>query len=198
MAEGHPRELFQSVMQLASDDKLRDALRPVHCLAAAAQIRTEADRIRAAAGGLAGHETAIGSVMSDLPGFKGVIGPMEGVFRGLSGKLEGLANRELAVVFTITMVPERTHAEAHFLRSRILADMLAASSYYKVSAELIALAMKTLDKCSSSMKAGEIALLLDHASSLLGDAAKFMGTAGVELGDSDVRWKSLEEAVGQL
>jgi hypothetical protein len=48
------------------------------------------------------------------------------------------------------------------------------------------------------MKAGEIVLLLDHASTLLVDAAKFMGTAGAELGDNDVRWKNLEDAVEQL
>jgi hypothetical protein len=48
------------------------------------------------------------------------------------------------------------------------------------------------------MKAAEVTLLLDHASALLGDAAKFMGTAGAELGDNAARWKTLEEAVKQL
>lgn len=198
MAEENPKDFFQSVMQLATDEKVRDALNPVNCLAAAARIRTQGDRISAAARELSGDEKSIDPIMSALPGFKGVFGPMEGDYRKISGLLEGPANKELAAVFTLTMIPERTCAEAHFLRSRVLADMLAASSYYKVSAELISLAMKTLDKCSPSMKPGEIALLLDHASALSGDAAKFMGTAGVELGDSDIRWKNLEEAVKKL
>jgi hypothetical protein len=198
MAEGNPKDFFQSVVQISTDQKVQDALNPLNCLAAAVQIRTQGDRISAAARELAGGERTIAPVMSALPGFKGAFGPMEGDYRGISGMLEGLANKEFAAVFTLTMVPERTCAEAHFLRSRVLADMLAASSYYKVSAELISLAMKTLDKCSTSMKAGEIALLLDHASALLGDAAKFMGTAGVELGDNDVRWKNLGDAVKQL
>ena len=90
------------------------------------------------------------------------------------------------------------YANAYFWRSRVLGNMLAASSYYRVAAELISLAMKTLDKCSPSMKASEIALLLDHASMLLVDAAKFIGTAGVELGDNDMAWENLENATRQL
>jgi hypothetical protein len=76
--------------------------------------------------------------------------------------------------------------------------MLAASSYYKVAAELISLAMKTLHKCSPSMRPGEVALLLDHAAALLADASTFMGTAGAKLGDNDVCRKNLEDAVKQL
>ncbi|PKN30814.1 MAG: hypothetical protein CVU64_01500 [Deltaproteobacteria bacterium HGW-Deltaproteobacteria-21] len=198
MVEGNPKELFQSVMQLAANDKIREPLSAAKCLAAAAQIRSEGDRISTAARALAGGEKKIDSVVPALPGFKGMFGQMEGDFRTISGMLEGLANKELAAVFSLTIPPERAYADAHFLRSRVLADVLAASSYYKVSAELISLAMKTLDKCSPSMKAGETALLLDHAAALLGDAAKFMATAGVELGDSDVRWKSLTDAVERL
>jgi hypothetical protein len=76
--------------------------------------------------------------------------------------------------------------------------MLAASTYYKSTAELISLAVKTLYKCSPSMQAGQVVLLLDHASALLGDAATFMGTAGAQLGDNDVHCKNLEDAVKRL
>jgi hypothetical protein len=96
------------------------------------------------------------------------------------------------------MPADRLHANAHFWRSRVLADILAASTYYKVTAELISLAMKTLDKCSSSTEADGNALLLGHASALLSDAAKFMATAGAELGDNDVNWRNLEDSVNQL
>jgi hypothetical protein len=198
MADENPRDLFQWVTQFSVNDKIRGALSPAKCLGEAAQLRIQADRFSAVAEELAAGETETASVMSALGGVKGTLGPMEGGYRGISGMLAGLANKELAVNFTLTMPADRLYAEAHFWRSRVLADMLAASSYYKVAAELISLAMKTLEICSSSMKAGEIVLLLNHASALLVDAATSMGTAGAELGDNDVRWKNLEDAVKQL
>ena len=198
MADENPKDLFQWVDRLSRDDKIREALDPVKCLTEAAQMRTQADRIRAAARELEAGEKQTASVMSALDGVKGTFGPMEEGYRAICEMLGGLANKELAANYTLTMPASRPYAQAHFWRSRVLADMLAASSSYKVSAELISLAMKTLDKCSPSMKAGEIVLLLDHASALLGDAAKAMSTAGTELGDNTVRWKNLEEAVKEL
>jgi hypothetical protein len=196
MADENQTDIFHGLRQLAANDQIREALDPVKCLTGAAQIRTQADRMDAAARGLAVGKTA--SVMTAIEEAKGTFVPMEGRYRGICGMLAGMAEKELAANFTLTMPADRRNAEAHFWRSRVLADMLAASSYYKVTAELISLAIKTLDKCSPSMKAAEIALLLDHASTLLGDAAKFMGTAGAELGDNAARWKTLEEAVKQL
>ena len=198
MADENPKDLFQWVKQLSTNHKIREALNPVKCLTEAGQIRTQADRISASARELEVGEKGTDGVMSALGGVKGTVGPMEGGYRGICGMLAGLANKELAANYTLTMPVGRLYAEAHFWRSRVLADILAASSYYKVTAELISLAIKTLDKCSPSMKAGEIVLLLNHASTLLVDAAKFMGTAGAELGDNDVRWKNLEDAVKQL
>jgi len=198
MADGNPKDLFQWVKALCVDDRIRGALSPAKCLTEAAQIRTQADRIRAVSRELESGEKGTDGVMSALGGLKGMFGPMEGSYRGMSGMLAGLANKELAANFTLTMPTSRLYAEAHFWRSRVLADMLTASSFYKVTAELISLAVKTLDRCSPSMKAGEIVLLLDHASTLLVDAAKFMGTAGVEMGDDDVSWKNLEDAVKPL
>ena len=136
--------------------------------------------------------------LSALSEVKGMFGPMEGGYRGISGMLAGMASKELAANFSLTMPADRLYAGAHFWRSRVLANMLVASTYYKVTAELISLAMKTLDKCSPSMRPGEVALLLDHAAALLADAAKFMATAGAELGEDGVCWKNLEHAVGQL
>jgi hypothetical protein len=198
MAEENPKEFFQGVKQLSANDKIREALDPVKCVTEAAQLRTQADRISAAARELAASRKETDGAMSALGGAKGTFGPMEGGYRGISGMLAGLAEKELAANFTLTIPADRLYAEAHFWRSRVLADMLAASSYYKASAELISLAMKTLDKCSPSVRPGGIVLLLDHASTLLVDAAKFMATAGAELGDNAVRWKTLEEAVRQL
>ena len=198
MADGNPKDLFEWVKPLCINDKIREALNPVKCLTEAAQIRTQADRISAAARELAVGEKETASVMSALHRVKGTFEPMEGGYRGICGMLAGLANKELAANYTLTMPAGRLYAVAHFWRSRVLADMLAASSYYKVTAELISLAMKTLDKCSPSMKPGEIVLLLNHASTLLVDAANFMGTAGAELGDNDVRWKNLEDSAKQL
>ncbi len=198
MADEDPKDLFQSVMELAANDRIREALNPVKCLTEAAQIRTQADRINAAATELSGGEKETGSVMTGLGGVKGMFGPMEGAYKGICGVLAGLANKDLAAVYTLTMPADRLHANAHFWRSRVLADMLAASGYYRVAGELISLAMKTLDRCSPAMKAAEIVLLLQHASALLIDAAKFMGTAGAELGDNNVSWQNLENAVKQL
>jgi hypothetical protein len=198
MADGNPKDLFQWVKPLSLNNKIREALNPIKCLTEAAQIRTQADRISAAARELTVGEKEPASVMSALDDVKGTFGPMEGAYRAICEMLTGLANKELAANYTLTMPAGRLYAEAHFWRSRVLSDMLAASSYYKVTAELISLAMKTLDKCSPLMKPGEIVLLLNHASALLVDAATFMGTAGAELGDNDVRWKNLEDAVKQL
>jgi len=198
MTDGNPKDLFQWVAQLSVNEKLRMSLSPAKCLGEAAQIRAQADRFSAVAEELAAGETETASVMSALGGVKGTYGPMEGDCRGISGMLAGLANKELAANFSLTMPADRLYAGAHFWRSRVLANMLAASTYYKVTAELISLAMKTLDKCSPSMRPGEVALLLDHAAALLADAAKFMATAGAELGEDGVCWKNLEHAVGQL
>jgi hypothetical protein len=198
MIDDNPKELFQSVMQLSTNDRIRQALHPVKCLTEAAQIRTQADRIEAVAKELAAGEKESVSVMPVLAGIRGMFGPMEGSHKGICGVLAGLANKELAVIFNLTMPTDQRYAQAHFWRSRVLADMLAASCYYKVTAELMSLAMKTLEKCAQSRKPGENALLLEHASSLLLDAAKFMSTAGTELGDNSVRWRNLEDAVRQL
>jgi hypothetical protein len=198
MTDGNPKDLFQWVAQLSVNEKLRMSLSSAKCLSDAAQISTQTDRLRAAARELDRGEKGADGVMPVLGVIKGMLGPIEGDCRGISGMLAGLANKELAANFSLTMPADRLYAEAHFWRSRVLADMLAASSYYKVSAELIGLAMKTLDKCSPSMRPGEVALLLDHAAALLADAAKFMATAGAELGEDSVCWKNLEHAVGQL
>jgi hypothetical protein len=194
MADENPRDLFQWVTQFSVNDKVRGALSPAKCLGEAAQIRVQADRFSAVAEELAAGETETASVMSALGGVKGTFGPMEGGYRGISGMLAGLANKELAANFTLTMPADRLYAEAHFWRSRVLADMLAASTYYKVTAELISLAMKTLDKCSPSMRPGEVALLLDHAAALLADAAKFMARPGRNWGTTTCvgrTWKTL-------
>jgi len=198
MTDGNPKDVFQWVAQLSVNEKLREALSPVKCLTEASQIRAQSDRLSAAAGELDRGDKGADGVTPILGEIKGTFGPMEGAYRGIGGMLAGLANKELAANFTLTMPADRFYAEANFWRSRVLADMLAASSYYKVTAELIGLAMKTLDKCSPSMRPGDIALLLDHAAALLADAAKFMATAGAELADDDVSWKNLEEAVKQL
>ena len=198
MANENPRELFQSIEQLAASDKIRESLDPAKCLAAATQIRTQADRIGGAARRLTGGEKEVESLMTSLADLKAIFGPMEGAYRGMCGILAGLANKELAAVYSLTMPADRLYARAHFWRSRVLADMFAASSYYKVSAELISLAMKTLDKCFSSKKADENILLLWHTSALLTDAATFMATAGAELGDNNANWRNLEDSVKQL
>ena len=198
MADGNPKDLFQWVTQLSANEKLRMALSPAKCLGEAAQIRAQADRLLAATRELDGGENGMERGMSALSEIKGIFGPMECDCRGISGMLAGLANKELAANFSLTMPADRLYAGAHFWRSRVLANMLAASTYYKVTAELISLAMKTLDKCSPSMRPGEVALLLDHAAALLADAAKFMATAGAKLGEDGVCWKNLEHAVGQL
>jgi len=198
MTDGNPKDLFQWVAQLSVNEKLRMSLSPAKCLGEAAQIRAQADRLLAATRELDGGENGMERGMSALSEVKGMFGPMEGGCRGISGMLAGLANKELAANFSLTMPADRLYAGAHFWRSRVLANMLVASTYYKVTAELISLAMKTLDKCSPSMRPGEVALLLDHAAALLADAAKFMATAGAELGEDGVCWKNLEHAVGQL
>jgi hypothetical protein len=198
MADENPKDLFQWVKPISLNNKIREALNPVKCLTEAAQIRTQADRISTGARELDVGEKQTASVMSPLDGVKGTFGAMEGGYRAICDMLAGLANKELAANYTLTMPAGRSYAEAHFWRSRVLGDMVAASSYYRVTAELISLAMKTLDKCSPSMKAAELTLLLNHASALLVDAAKFMSTAGAELGDNNIRWKNLEKAVKEL
>lgn len=198
MADGDPKNVFQSVMEMSGNDKIRESLNPTKCLTEAAQMRTQADRMSTAARGLTGGEGESGSVIPAVAGVRGMFGPMEGAYRGIWGMLAGPANKELAAIFNLTMPADRRYAHAHFWRSRVLADMLAASTYYRVAAELISLAVRTLDKCSPSIDAGENSLLLDHASSLLVDAAKIMSTAGAELADNDGHWKNLEEAVKQL
>ena len=198
MTDGNPKDLLQWVAQLSVNEKLRLSLSPAKCLGEAAQIRAQADRLLAATRELDGGEKGMERGLSALSEVKGMFGPMEGGYRGISGMLAGLANKELAANFSLTMPADRLYASAHFWRSRVLANMLAASTYYKVTAELISLAMKTLNKCAPSMRPGDIALLLDHAAALLADAAKFMATAGAELGEDGVCWKNLEHAVGQL
>jgi len=198
MADENPKDLFQWVEHLSMDEKIREALDPVKCLTEAAQIRALANRMSAAARELDAGEKQTALVVSAIDGINGTPGELEGDYRGICEMLAGLANKELSANYTLTMPTSQPYAQAHFWRSRVLADMLVASSYYKVSAELLFLARETLAKCSPSMKAGEIVLLLNHASALLVDAAKFMSTAGAELGDHDIRRKNLEKAVKEL
>jgi hypothetical protein len=103
MADENSKDLFQRLKQLSANDKIREALDPVKCLTQASQIRSQADRIRAAARDLAAGEKGTAWVMTALDGVREMFGPMEGICRGMWEMLRGLANRELAANYTLTM-----------------------------------------------------------------------------------------------
>lgn len=157
MADGNPKDMFESMLQFCVNDKIQEVLNPIRCFSEAAQIRIQAERISVTAKALT--ECEVRSVLSVVSSVKERFEPMDHIYKGIYRMLVTLTNEELAATQKLTMPADGLYASAYFWRSRVLADMLIVSSYYKVASELISLAMKTLDKCSPLMKAREIVLL---------------------------------------
>jgi len=118
-----------------------------------------------------------------------------GELKATSGMLVGLAQDQFGAGFGLEMSANKALLDAHFRRNRIVGDLFCVSSYYRLAAELLLLAVKTLGKVTPSSGPMENSMLLDHAAALLGDAAKQMGTAGTELGEHEARWQHLEQAL---
>lgn len=193
-------DLFTSLVQLRLDRKIQERLSPVTNFEQAAQIRSQADRIQAVSGQLhqsTEQETASG-IAGELRGMAGMLVQSLSSLKETSTLLVGLVNKEFAADQRLEMPGERTYVEACFWRNRVIGDLFAASSYYRLTAELLSLAVKTLGKVSPSAKPGDNSLLLNHAATLLSDAAKQMGTAGTELGEYEARSQNLERALASL
>jgi hypothetical protein len=142
MADGNPKDLFQWVKPLSVNDKIRGALNPAKCLTEAAQIRTQADRISAAARELEGGEKGKDGVMPVLGGVKGTFGPMEGGYRGISGMLAGLANK---AGLTSSRCPRPGLTRSPFLAQPRSCRHACGIELLQSTTELISLAMSTID-----------------------------------------------------
>jgi len=92
--------------------------------------------------------------------------------------------------------------DACLWRTRLTTGLYCVATYYKMAGEVINLALLTLDKASltgveliKEEKRKETVELLMMVTTLLNDAALFMGLAGTELGRDEERWRRLEGAL---
>jgi hypothetical protein len=193
-------DLFKTLLELRLDRKIMGSASPIVNFQQAAQIRAQAERIQAIAGQFRqppGGNTVSG-IAGELRDIEGTLTQMEKSLKEASTTLAGLVSREFSASQILSVPPLKAHMEAYFWRSRIIADLFSASGYYKLAAELLSLAVKTLGNVSPSAESGDASWLLNHAATLLVDAAKQMGTAGTELGDHETHWLSLERALDMI
>ena len=99
MADGNPKDMFESVMQFCMNDKIREALNPIRCLSEATQIRIQAERIRATGRALEKAET--GSVVSALSSARERFEPMNRIYKGIYEMLAGWLTRSLLLSITL-------------------------------------------------------------------------------------------------
>jgi hypothetical protein len=193
-------DLFGPLLELRTDRKMTERLSPVINFQQAAEIRAQAERIQVTAGKLRqSPEKGTGSAMgAELPGIKERLTQIESILKEASTLLASLVHREFSAVQTSRISPVKAHVDAYFWRNRIIGDLFSASTYYRLTAELLSLAVKTLGNVSPAAEGIESGLLLNHAAMLLVDAAKQMGTAGTELGDHEAHWQNLERALRAL
>jgi hypothetical protein len=195
--QGSGPDLFKPLLQLRMDGAVREKLSPANNFKQAADIRMFADRVQAMAAQLspaAGQGTAP-VIAGELQGMAGTLGQTAGELKAAFGTLFGLAQAQFGAGFGLQMSADKALLDAHFWRNRLVGDLFCASSYYRLAAELLLLAVKTLAKVTPSAAPMENSMLLDHAHALLCDAVRHMGTAGTELGDHEARWHALEKAL---
>jgi hypothetical protein len=200
MTEEVELDLFKPLLELRPDRKMLERLNPVSNFQQAAEIRAQAERIRAMVRRLrqSPKQGTVSSIVGELPDMKGTLTQMESSLKETFIVLARLVNNEFSAGRKSSVPPVKAHVEAYFWMSRIVGDLFSVSSYYKLTAELLSLSVKTLGNVSLSAGNGDSSLLLNHAAALLVDAAKQMGTAGTQLGDHETHWQNLERALDNL
>lgn len=193
-------DLFKPLLELRPDRKMTERLSPVANFQQAAEIRAQAERIQAMARRLrqSPEKETVSGIVTELPGITGTLVQIASGLKETFTVLVGLVNKEFSVGQKSRVPPVKAQVEAYFWRNRIIGDLFSASTCYKLTAELLSLAVKTLGNVSPSVESGGGRLLLNHAATLLVDAAKQMGTVGTELGDYEAHWQNLEQALDVL
>jgi hypothetical protein len=101
--------------------------------------------------------------------------------------------------------PDERFLEGSLWRTRLTAGLYRVATYYRMAAECVSLALKTLDKTPLGGKdlieahtRAAAVFMLKSTIAFLNDAATYMGMAGTELSKDEERWQHTEASLAAI
>jgi len=101
--------------------------------------------------------------------------------------------------------PDERFLEGSLWRTRLTAGLYRVATYYRMGAECVSLALKTLDKTPLGGKdlieahtRAAAVFMLKSTIAFLNDAATYMGMAGTELSKDEERWQHTEASLAAI
>lgn len=138
----------------------------------------------------------------DLNEIRITLKSMETILREVAGMLRGYVENHFTPESRPLVVPKADWLDTAVWQSRTTTSLFCISAYYRMAAEMIGLALTTLNKSDwtgtavlSGEKDANSVMLLNIASIFLHDAEKFMGLAGIELSCKEDCWRRLHKAM---
>ncbi len=139
------------------------------------------------------------------PEFKEIAGELTGrmwAMRETSRMLLGYMNKHFEGNETALIIPDSRFLEGSLWRTRITAGLYKVATYYRLAAESIAMALKSLEAAPLE---GKVLLEADKRTAAIGmlkaaqmhlnEAAAHLGIAGTELGKDEERWQHSQSAL---
>jgi hypothetical protein len=143
-----------------------------------------------------------GGEPAEIQEIRGTLKAIEMSLRSTSEMLFGYMEKHFAGEHSLLIRPKEEWLEAAIWRSRLTTSLYCVAGYFRMAAEMIAVAFTVLNKAKlagaallSEENRRETVLLLNATSTFLHDAARYLGLAGIELGCDEDRWRRLEVAL---
>lgn len=128
-----------------------------------------------------------------------------GALHGVADMLFGYMKKHFEGDEPALIRPDERVLEGSLWRTRLTAGLYRVATYYKLAAESIAMALKTLKNAPlagrdfvDADKRAQAVLMLKWTKAFLNDAATHMGMAGTELGKDEERWQHTEASLGSI
>jgi hypothetical protein len=142
------------------------------------------------------------------PEFMEIKGELTGkmqALRGVADMLFGYMKKHFEGDEVTLIRPDEGILEGSLWRTRLTAGLYRVATYYRLAAESVAMALKTLYNAplagkdlAEADKRARAVLMLKWTVAFLNDAATYMGMAGTELGKDEERWRHTEASLASI
>jgi hypothetical protein len=142
------------------------------------------------------------------PEFMEIKGELTGrmrALRGVADMLFGYMKKHFEGDEAALIRPGERILEGSLWRTRLTVGLYKVATYYRLAAESIAMALKTLENAPlagtdfvDADKRARAVLMLKSTVAFLNDAATYMGMAGTELGKDEERWQHTEASLASI
>ncbi len=142
------------------------------------------------------------------PEFMEIKGELTGkmwALRGVADMLFGYMGKHFEGNEAALVKPDERMLEGSLWRMRLTAGLYRVATYYRLAAESVAMALKTLEKAPlagkdfvDADKRRRAVLMLKWTVAFLNDAATHMGMAGTQLGKDEERWQHTEISLASI